>query len=108
MNTAQPIATGKPQEKILEIVYFSAQPPSGEEWRERALLTLQVTELKRHRADAAGGSWDGALLLQLRLSEAEASRAEHEASKMGRGHPAPAYVWRSVLDSLLFTRHQFS
>lgn len=106
MNTAQPIATGKPQEKILEIMYFSAQLPSGEESRERVLLTLQVVELKRHRAYLAGSSWDGPCHCSSGavLSEAEASKAKHEASKIGRRHPEPACLWLSVLNSLLFTR----
>lgn len=113
MNTAQPIATGKPQEKILEIMYFSAQLPSGKESRERALLTLQVMELRRHRAYLGGRSWDGPCRCNssVVLSEAEASKAKREASKIGRRHPEPACVWLSVLDSLLFTapqHHQFS
>lgn len=56
MNTAQPMAMGKPQEKILEIMYFSALLPSGKEWRERALLTLQEMELRWHQACLAGRS----------------------------------------------------
>lgn len=105
MNTAQPIATGKPQEKILEIMYFSAQLPSGEESRERALLTLQVMELKWHQAYLAGGSWDGPCCCSSStvLSEAEDTKAKNEASKIRRRRLEPACVWRSVLDSLLFT-----
>ena len=87
-------------------MYFSAQLPSGKESRERALLTLQVMELKRHRAYLAGSGWDGPCRCSSRavLSEAEASKAKHEASQIGCRHPEPAYMWLSVLDSLLFTR----
>jgi len=102
MNTAQPIATGKPQEKLLEIMYFSAQFPSGEESRGRALLTLHVTETKRHPASLARqalGQPSGAM-----LSEAESSTAKCKASNLGCRHPEPACIQLSVLNSLLFSR----
>lgn len=94
MNTAQPIATGKPQEKILEIMYFSAQLPSGKESRERALLTLQVMELKWHQAYLAGRSWDGPCRCSsgAALSEAEATKAKTRLQKLdAHALSLPAY-----------------
>lgn len=107
MNTAQPIATGKPQVKILEIVYFSAQLPSGEESRERALLTLQAMELKWHRVYSSGRVGTGpALRLQCCAQQGCGLKTEHEASKTGPGH-----LELSSLDSLLLhtpQHHQFT